>query len=396
MKKVRMVCMMAILMLACVCMTNVGTASAKKAETVMGVYVDAELGDVDAAERLLTLAWVEEIEPSSITQLGTKYYQSGNHELGFQLWLSAANEGDAEAMKYVGQMYERGVGTEKDAEKAIAYYKMAAENGCIDALICLGEHYWYANGGLTEENIRTGMEYFLEAAERGNAEGMWNLGLAYLNLEAVKDSELALQWFDRAIEAGYELTVSSDQRNYQRAKEEQKNQKSTSANGGFFTSDNWADIRRESENSVFGKDFFTPDNWADIRRESENSVFGKDFFTPDNWADIRKESENSVFGKDFFTSDNWADIRKESEENAIGKDFFTPDSWKDILEQSTTDANEDAHKKCYFCDGSGICPYCHGRGRFYVTGYGYSPSTYYDCVQCEGSARCPHCSENGR
>lgn len=330
MKKVRMVCIMAILALACICMTSVGIASAKKDETVIAVYVDADLGDADAAERLLTLDWVKEIEPSSMTHLAAKYYQSGNHELGFQLWLAAAGEGDAEAMKYVGKMYEIGKGTEPNDEKAVAYYQMAAENGCIDALICLGEHYWYANGGLTEENIRTGMEYFLEAAENGNAEGMWNLGLAYLNLDAVKDSELALQWFDRAIEAGYELTVSSDQDNYQRAKEAQKNQKSTSASSGCFN--------------------------------------------PDKWADIKKESEKSAIGGDFFTSDNW----------------------KDILEQSMTNENEEAHEKCYFCSESGTCPYCHGRGKFYVTGYGYSPSAYYDCEQCEGSGRCPHCSENGR
>lgn len=189
MKRVMMVCMMAILVFACISMTSAGTASAKKAETVMGVYVDAVLGDADAAERLLTLEWVKEVEPSSMTQLAAKYYRSGNYELGFHLWLAAASEGDAEAMKYVGKMYEIGKGTEANAEKAVAYYQMAAENGCIDALICLGEHSWYANGELTEENIRTGMEYFLEAAENGSAEGMCNLGLAYLNLEAVKDSE---------------------------------------------------------------------------------------------------------------------------------------------------------------------------------------------------------------
>lgn len=55
MKRVMMVCMMAILVFACIGMTSAGTASAKKAETVMGVYVDAVLGDADAAERLLTL-----------------------------------------------------------------------------------------------------------------------------------------------------------------------------------------------------------------------------------------------------------------------------------------------------------------------------------------------------
>lgn len=243
-----------------------------------------------------------------MTQLAAKYYRSGNYELGFHLWLAAASEGDAEAMKYVGKMYEIGKGTEANAEKAVAYYQMAAENGCIDGLICLGKHSWYANGELTEENIRTGMEYFLEAAENGSAEGMWNLGLAYLNLEAVKDSELALKWFDRANEAGYERT-DSDQDNYQRAKEAQKNQKSTSTNGGFFT--------------------------------------------PDKRADIKRESEKSATSGNFFASDS---------------------------------------EKCYFCSGSGICPYCHGRGRFSVTGYGYSSSTYYDCEQCEGSGQCPHCS----
>ena len=49
--------------------------------------------------------------------------------------------GDAEAMWYLGQCYEKGEGVEKSIEKAVSWYKKGAGNGnakCKQALKRLG------------------------------------------------------------------------------------------------------------------------------------------------------------------------------------------------------------------------------------------------------------------
>ena len=44
-------------------------------------------------------------------------------------------------------------------------------------------------------------------------------------------------------------------------------------------------------------------------------------------------------------------------------------------------------KECDYCDGTGICPYCHGSR--------YGSNGYY-CVYCWGSGNCRECDGTGK
>ena len=47
---------------------------------------------------------------------------------------------------------------------------------------------------------------------------------------------------------------------------------------------------------------------------------------------------------------------------------------------------------CIFCDGTGFCPVCFGRGQLRIPGYeGAGTASYATCSGCEGSGRCPYC-----
>lgn len=92
-------------------------------------------------------------------------YDRANYVSALNVWLAKAEEGDAKAQLYVGQIYEKGLGRPADFGQAAAWYRKAAEQGEAQAQISLGALYerglgvqrdpqvaldWFAKGsGLT-------------------------------------------------------------------------------------------------------------------------------------------------------------------------------------------------------------------------------------------------------
>ena len=62
-----------------------------------------------------------------------------------KIWLPQAEEGDAEAQTYVGEIYEKGLGAEADYALAAAWYRRAVEQGSSRASINLG-YLYYVDG----------------------------------------------------------------------------------------------------------------------------------------------------------------------------------------------------------------------------------------------------------
>jgi len=79
------------------------------------------------------------------------------------VWLETAEAGDAEAQYYVGEIYERGLGTDPDYAQAAAWYRRAAEQGHAQAQINLGFLYEKGLGGL-EQDGRQALEWYRKAA----------------------------------------------------------------------------------------------------------------------------------------------------------------------------------------------------------------------------------------
>lgn len=74
---------------------------------------------------------------------GLEEYESLNYVTAHKLFTQEANQGDTEAQFYLGRMYERGEGVEKDRAQALFWYEKAAKGGDsraknrIDALLKL-------------------------------------------------------------------------------------------------------------------------------------------------------------------------------------------------------------------------------------------------------------------
>lgn len=63
-----------------------------------------------------------------------------------RIWMAAAEAGDVEAQNHVGEIYERGLGTEPNYEAALIWYQKAADKGYGPALFNLGTLYEQGKG----------------------------------------------------------------------------------------------------------------------------------------------------------------------------------------------------------------------------------------------------------
>src|SRR5688572_13502476 len=63
-----------------------------------------------------------------------------------RIWMAAAEAGEAEAQNNVGEIYERGLGTEPNYEAALIWYQKAADQGHAPALFNLGTLYEQGKG----------------------------------------------------------------------------------------------------------------------------------------------------------------------------------------------------------------------------------------------------------
>ena len=131
-----------------------------------------------------------------------------------ELLMRAAEAGDADAMYYLGLMYQLGSGGERNYQTAAEWYEKAAEAGNSKGSYALGELYEYGYG--VEQDLGKALEWFEKAAEADDAGGMLKIGYYYYNSitpggESIEDfsdwvgsnAEKAIDWYQKACDAGF-------------------------------------------------------------------------------------------------------------------------------------------------------------------------------------------------
>ena len=170
-------------------------------------------------------------------RLGLLYYHgektvAADTRESFYWYEKAALQGDALSENQIGTMYMDGIGVEVNREQAMKWLKIAAAGGDEDAPWNLGLLYeikfeitdykealrWYEIAANEFGNIRAcnrlGLAYMEEiciepdrdraiywlkkAAESGDPDGVWNLGLAYDQYFEEKDYHEAVKWYEIA------------------------------------------------------------------------------------------------------------------------------------------------------------------------------------------------------
>jgi hypothetical protein len=122
--------------------------------------------------------------------------------LPFAKKLKLAKVGDEEAQMAVAHAYETGEEAKQDAAEAAKWYRMAAEQGNLEAQFRLGRLVQEGAPGL-KKNAETAAKLYEGAAKQGHSGAQNWLGYCYQHgLGVPKSDENAMLWYKRAADSG--------------------------------------------------------------------------------------------------------------------------------------------------------------------------------------------------
>lgn len=109
--------------------------------------------------------------------LGDFYLRNKNYENAHSWYKKAAENGDAKSEFELGKLYGEGIGVTKDLSEAIIWYHQAAKHNIAEAQCILGDFYY--NGIGVDSNKSEALKWYTKAAENGNLEAAQYLGDKY-------------------------------------------------------------------------------------------------------------------------------------------------------------------------------------------------------------------------
>lgn len=128
------------------------------------------------------------------------YRKPGGIQFALKMFHEAAESGQPAAAAFLGDIYEKGDGVEKNQAEALKWYLLAADKGDVSAQFDLGRLY------SVQKNYTEAVKWYGKAAEKGNAAAQVNLGNMYANGEGVpQDYRQAVKWYRKAAEQGQAL-----------------------------------------------------------------------------------------------------------------------------------------------------------------------------------------------
>jgi TPR repeat protein len=75
-------------------------------------------------------------------------YDQKDYLRALSLWRPLADEGNAEAQRFVGILYDNGLAVSRDSEQAVDWFRKAASQGDSEAEYRLGMMFVHGRGGL--------------------------------------------------------------------------------------------------------------------------------------------------------------------------------------------------------------------------------------------------------
>jgi len=89
-------------------------------------------------------------------------YDRADYRTALRVWLETARQGEAASQNYVGEIYERGLGTAPDYVKARQWYLKSAQQGHTGAQIHLGNLYEHGLG--VQQDMATALNWYRKAS----------------------------------------------------------------------------------------------------------------------------------------------------------------------------------------------------------------------------------------
>lgn len=133
---------------------------------------------------------------------GRAAYISGDFKRALEILQPLAADGNSEAQKLLGVMYDYGHGVKADPRRALEWYLKSAEQGDPAVQYQVGAKYFQGDG--TERNYQEAARWWELAANGGQIDAQFNLGLMYFRgLSVARDDTRAATLFRKAAEQGH-------------------------------------------------------------------------------------------------------------------------------------------------------------------------------------------------
>lgn len=138
-------------------------------------------------------------------------YRSGDgvpqsYDKALRWYRKAADAGNPEGMDRIGYLYETGKGVPEDDQQAFAWFQKAAVGGNTTGMVNLG--YLYDRGKGVAQDYAQAMTWYRKAADAHEATAMNNVGAMYEDGRGVAiDYAEALKWFHKAADGGDALAM---------------------------------------------------------------------------------------------------------------------------------------------------------------------------------------------
>lgn len=131
-------------------------------------------------------------------------YNSINDQTNATKWfLVAAQQGDLESQRYVGNRIRLGSGIKKDVKLGLEWITKAANSGLIEAQTNLGHLYRNGEGKDIPKNLALALYWYMEAAKQGDKNAQLTVGYMYGTGEgAIRNYFEAVNWYRKAADQG--------------------------------------------------------------------------------------------------------------------------------------------------------------------------------------------------
>lgn len=156
--------------------------------------------------------------PESLRKIGDSYYLKMNYDKAIKYYKDAAEQGDAVAQNILGFMYENGRGVPENYEVAMEWYQKAEEQGHEDALADVahlkvaGSNLLIKNDNKNKPHARDcdeALKSYINAAKQGDPSVQRDLGYKYQYGKGVpQDYAEAMKWYRKAAEQDYSIALN--------------------------------------------------------------------------------------------------------------------------------------------------------------------------------------------
>lgn len=138
----------------------------------------------------------------NLSRLSSKKIDDGSYrpEEWVAYWQECAIKGYSWAQIQLGGAYSSGIGVEKNNDKAIFWYRIAAGKGDTSAQVALGELYY--NGDGVRKDRSNALKWWQKAAELGDKNAQKKISFAYLVDDEKTYAVEAVKWWHKDAENG--------------------------------------------------------------------------------------------------------------------------------------------------------------------------------------------------